>query len=205
VNTTVETAKDFGKMPGSPPDSAVLPILLLLVGASGSGRTTFYETHLKTVFPKLLKARTSPLEQAEMNEERKRLFKIGESFVYQDVVFDLQQIREAKSAGYEVKAVYISTEDPTLNLGRILIRVGNGGAFAPISRIQGDFSKGLKQLQSVRKLVDDLMLFDNTLHARGVRLVAHFHEGFLVKLARTVPGWAQRAFQAEFEKWLRKG
>jgi len=192
-------------MPGSPPDSAVLPILLLLVGASGSGRTTFYETHLKTVLPKLLEARTSPLEQAETNEERKRLFKIGESFVYQDVVFDRQQIREAKSVGYDVKTIYIATEDPTLNLGRILIRVGNGGAFAPISRIQGDFSKGLKQLRSVRKLVDDLMLFDNTLHARGVRVVAHFHEGFLVKLARTVPGWAQRAFQAEFEKWLRKG
>jgi predicted ABC-type ATPase len=189
----------------SPPDSTVRPILLLLAGASGSGRTTFYETHLKTVFPKFLKRSSSPLEQTQTDEERKRLLKIGESFVYQDVVFDPQQIREAKSGGYEVKAVYISTEDPTLNLGRILIRVGNGGAFAPISRIQGDFSKGLKQLRSVRKLADDLMLFDNTLHARGVRLIAHFHEGFLVKLGRTVPGWAQRVFQAEFEKWLRKG
>ena len=208
-----QTAEDLGKVSDiqrknrddSATDGPVPPILLLLVGASGSGKSTFYENHLQTAFPMVLKASASPLEQPETDDEWKRLLKMGESFVYQDVIFNPQQIREAKSAGYQVKAVYVATEDPTLNLGRILIRVGNGGAFAPISRIQGDFSKGLKQLRSVRKLVDDLMLFDNTLHARGVRVVAHFHEGFLVKLARTVPGWAQRAFQAEFEKWLRKG
>ncbi len=209
----VAAAKNLGKMVAiqrkkrddSSSDGPVRPILLLLVGASGSGRTTFYEIHLKTVFPKFLKASTSPLEQAETDEERKRLLKIGESFVYQDVVFDPQQIREAKSAGYEVKAVYIAAEDPTLNLGRILIRVNNGGSFAPISHITGDFSKGLKQLPNVRKLAGDLMLFDNTVHARGARLVVHFHEAALVKLARSVPEWAQRVFQADFEKWLRNG
>lgn len=183
----------------------VRPILLLLVGASGSGKRTFYETHLKTAFPKVLKVSASPLEQSEADKERKRLWKIGQSFVYQDVVFDPQQIRQAKSAGYQVKAVYVATEDPTLNLGRILIRISNGGAFAAISRIPHDFFQGTKQLTKIRKLGDDLMLFDNTVHAHGSRLVAHFHEGVLAKSARTVPKWAQRVFQAEFEKLLRKG
>src|SRR5713101_6779487 len=210
---SVAAAEDFGRMPAiqpkqrddSPHEITVRPILLLLVGASGSGKRTFYENHLKTAFPKVLKVSASPLEQSETNKERKRLLKIGESFVYQDVVFDPQQIREAKSAGYEVKAVYMAAEDPTLNLGRILIRVNNGGSFAPISHITGDFSKGLKQLPNVRKLAGDLMLFDNTVHARGARLVVHFHEAALVKLARSVPAWAQRVFQADFEKWLRNG
>jgi len=94
----------------SPPDSAVRPVLLLLVGASGSGKTTFYECHLKTAFPKFLKRSSSPLEQTETDEELKRLLKIGESFVYQDVAFDSRLIREGKSARYEVKAVYIATK-----------------------------------------------------------------------------------------------
>ncbi len=203
-------AEDFAKMSAiqlkkrddSPPDGPVRPILLLLVGASGSGRTTFYETHLKTVFPKILKASTSPLEQAETDLERKRLLKAGGSFVCQDVTFDLRILRKAKSAGYEVKAVFVGTEDPTLNLGRIMIRVNNGGPFAPISRIPQDYTDGLKQLSEMKKLADDLILFDNTPHARGVRLIAHFRDRELVKLARVIPKWAQKEFGKEFAKWL---
>jgi len=50
---------------------------------------------------------------------------------------------------YEVKAIYIATEDPTLNLGRVLIRVNNGGRFAPISRIPSDYANGLRQLPKI--------------------------------------------------------
>ena len=206
-----QTAEDLGKVcdiqrknrDDSATDGPIPPILLLLVSASGSGKTTFYENHLKTAFPKVLKASASPLEQSETDDEWKRLLKMRESFVYQDVIFNPQQIREAKSGGYQVKAVYVATEDPTLNLGRILIRISNGGAFAAISRIPRDFSQGTKQLTRIWRLADDLMLFDNTPHARGVHLIAHFHEGVLVKLARSVPKWALRVFAAEFEKSLR--
>jgi predicted ABC-type ATPase len=187
----------------SPPDSAVPPILLLLVGASGSGKTTFYENHLKTVVPKVLKGSASPLEQAETDRERNQLLKRGESLVYQDVVFDRQLIREARSVGYDVKAIYIATEDPTLNLGRILIRVNNGGRFGPIGRIPADCALGLKQLPKIRKMADDLFLFDNTAHAHGARLVAHFRQGKLVKLTRTIPKWVQRAFGKEFNNLLK--
>jgi hypothetical protein len=55
----------------------------------------------------------------------------------------------------------------------------------------------------VKKLTDDLVLFDNTAHARDVRLVAHFQGGKLVKLARQRPKWAQKAFGREFTKWLK--
>jgi predicted ABC-type ATPase len=184
------------------PDAPLRPILLLLVGPSGSGKTTFYETHLKTAFPKVLKASASPLEQAESDRERKRLLTEGESFVYVSNLFDLEVIRDARPAGYETKGLYLATEHPTLNLGRVLIRVNNGGRFAPMSRIADDFTHGLRQLPKVKKLTDDLMLFDNTSHGRDVRLVAHFQRGKLVKLAREIPKWAQKGFGREFEKWL---
>src|SRR6266700_582464 len=77
VNMPLEIAEDFGRVPpikrkqrhDSPPEAAVRPILLLLVGTSGSGRTTFYETPLETAFPTLLRDSASPVEQKEADEE----------------------------------------------------------------------------------------------------------------------------------------
>jgi len=178
------------------------PVLIILAGSAGAGKTTFYESKLKTVFPTLLKASASPLEQAETNRERARLLKEGQPFVYQDATIDSQIIREAQDSGFDVKVFYIATEDPNLNMGRVLVRVNNGGAFASLARIPDDYAQSMKQLSDVKKVVDELMLFDNTAHGRGHRLVAHFQAGELMKLARSVPKWAQKVFGKEFEKWL---
>jgi predicted ABC-type ATPase len=178
------------------------PVLIILAGSAGAGKTTFYESKLKTVFPTLLKASASPLEQSETNRERARLLKAGQPFVYQDATIDSQIICEAQDSGFDVKVFYIGTEDPNLNMGRVLVRVNNGGAFASLARIPDDYAQSMKQLSDVKKVADDLMLFDNTAHGRGHRLVAHFQAGELMKLARSVPKWAQKVFGKEFEKWL---
>jgi predicted kinase len=53
------------------------PVLIMLCGAPGAGKTTFYESKLKSVFPTMLKASSSPLEQAEIDQERRRLQRKG--------------------------------------------------------------------------------------------------------------------------------
>jgi predicted ABC-type ATPase len=141
-------------------------------------------------------------EQTEINQERSRLQKERESFLYQDVTVDRQIIQDARKAGFEVKVIFVATEDPNLNIGRVLLRVAQGGPFAPLGRVADDYAQGMKQLPELKKQADDLMLFDNTNNGRGVRLVAHFREGDLVKLARSVPKWAQKMFGKEFDKWM---
>ncbi len=178
------------------------PVLILLAGTAGAGKTTFYESQLRTALPSVLKASASPIEQAETDRERTRLMKEGQSFVYQDRTIDFGSIREAQEVGFGVKVFYVGTEDPNLNMGRVLLRVSNGGPFAALARIPDDYAHGLKQLPDAKKLADDLMLFDNTAHGHGHRLVAHFHAGELMKLARSVPKWAQKVFGREFERWL---
>jgi predicted ABC-type ATPase len=182
--------------------TAQRPVLILLAGAAGAGKTALYESQLRTVFPVLLKASASPIEQAETDRERIRLTKEGHSFVYQDTTIDSQMIREAQGAGFDVKVFYVGTEDPNLNMGRVLLRASNGGPFAALARIPDDYAHGIKHLPGAKKLADDLMLFDNTTNGRGHRLVAHFHAGELMKLARAVPRWAQKVFGKEFEKWM---
>ena len=194
--------KSVKEISASENPTAQKPVLILLAGAAGAGKTTFYESQLRAVFPALLKASASPIEQAETDRERSRLMKEGQSFVYQDGTIDFGAIREAQEAGFDVKVFYVGTEDPNLNMGRVLLRVSNGGPFAALARIPDDYAHGIKHLPDAKKLADDLMLFDNTTHGRGDRLVAHFHAGELLKLARSVPKWAQKTFGKEFDNWL---
>src|SRR5438876_4688817 len=178
--------KSVKEISASENPTAQKPVLILLAGTAGAGRTSFYESQLRTVFPVLLKASASPIEQAETDRERSRLTKEGHSFVYQNTTIDSQMIREALEAGFDFKVFYVGTEDPNLNMGRVLLRVSNGGPFAALARIHDDYVHALKHLPEAKKLADDLMLFDNTTHGRGHRLVAHFHAGELMKLARAV-------------------
>ncbi len=194
--------KSVKEIVASEDPTAQKPVLILLAGTAGAGKTTFYEGHLRTVFPSLLKASASPIEQAETDRDRSRLMKEGQSFVYEGGTIDFGAIREAQEAGFDVKVFYVGTEDPNLDMGRVLLRVSNGGPFAALARIPDDYAHGLKQLPDAKKLADDLMLFDNTTHGRGHRLVAYFHAGELMKLARSLPKWPQRVFGKEFEKWL---
>lgn len=98
------------------------PVLIMLCGAPGAGKTTFYESKLKEAFPTILRTSASPLDQAGVDRERRRLQKEGQSFVCQHVIPDLDAVRDARAAGFDVKVIYLGTEDPNLNVGRIMIR-----------------------------------------------------------------------------------
>jgi len=42
-----------------------------------------------------------------------------------------------------------------------------------------------------------LLVYDNTAHRRGFRVVAHFIGGKLSKTAQTIPDWAAKVFGKE--------
>jgi predicted ABC-type ATPase len=115
---------------------------------------------------------------------------------------ELDLLRMARSSEFEARVMFIATEHPDLNTSRVLARVARGGPFAPLATIPAEYEKGLRDLPGVRKTADELILIDNTAEGRGHRVVAQFAKGEIVKLARSVPEWAQKAFGKEFTKWL---
>lgn len=178
------------------------PLLLILCGAPGAGKTTFYESKLRESFPIYLKTSASPLEQAEVEQQRKRLLTDGKSFVYQNPAVDLKLVDAARSFGFEVRAIFIATEHPDLNTARVLSRVSRGGLFGPVAQLREEYEKGLRELPTVKQVVDELVLLDNTEEGRSPRVVAQFVSGDMVKLARSIPEWAQRSFDKEFARFL---
>ena len=154
----------------------------------GAGKTTFYEAYLKDAFPTLVPA---------VREQQKPFLNSRRSFAVEDIRVDTQLLDEAKAAGYITKVLFISTEDANLNVGRILVRASRGGQEEAISTMIDSYREAMKNLAEVREHADELILYDNTTHDRGYRVVAHFTGGELSKAAQTIPDWAAKVFGKE--------
>jgi hypothetical protein len=119
------------------------------------------------------------------------------SFAVEDIRVDTQLLDEAKAAGYSTKVLFISTEDPNLNVGRVLVRMSRGGQAVPVSSVIDSYRESTKNLSEVPKHADELLVYDNTAHRRGFRVAAHFIGGKLSKTAQTIPDWAAKVFGKE--------
>ena len=121
------------------------------------------------------------------------------SFAVEDVRVNTQLLDEAKAAGYTTNVLFISTEDANLNVGRVLVRRSRGGKPETTQRVVDSYRESTKNLAEVRKHADNLIVYDNTAHNRGYRVVAHFIGGELSKAAQTIPDWAAKVFGKELQ------
>ena len=167
------------------------PLLVVIAGPMGAGKTTFYDAHLREAFPALLPP--IPHQREEMLGERR-------SFAVEDLVVDTELLEQARSTGYATKVILICTEDPNLNVGRILIRMSRGGQLVPLNTIPESYQESMKNLPEARKHADDLLVYDNTPDGRGHRLVARFIAGELVKVTHTSPEWLKKVFGRELSE-----
>ena len=156
------------------------PLLVVIAGPMGVGKTTFYDAHLKEAFPTLI---------PPISHQREAALREGRSFAVEDLVVDTELLESARDAGYATKVVFISTEDPNLNVGRILIRMSRDGQSVPLNSIPESYKESLKSLPEARKHADDVLVYDNTPDGKGHRLVARFIAGELVKTTDTSPDW----------------
>jgi predicted ABC-type ATPase len=161
------------------------PLLVVIAGPMGAGKTTFYDAHLKEAFPTLIPP-ISHQREAALREHR--------SFAVEDLVVDSELLERAREAGYATKVIFISTEDSNLNAGRILIRMSHGGQSVPLGTIPQSYEESMKCLPEARRHADDLLVYDNTPNGRGHRLVARFIAGELVKTTPPPPEWLKNAF-----------
>ena len=100
--------------------------------------------------------------------------------------------------------VFISTEDPNLNAGRILVRMSHGGQAVPLGTIPESYKQAMKSLPEARRHADDLLVYDNTPNGRGHRLVARFIAGELVKTTHNAPEWLKDVFGRELRSEMKQ-
>ena len=119
------------------------------------------------------------------------------SFAVEDLTVDTELLESARQAGYTTKVLFISTEDPNLNVGRILVWMSRGGQAVPLGTIPESYDEAMKSLPEARRHAYDLLVYDNTPNGRGHRLVTRFIAGELVKTTNTPPTWLKDVFGRE--------
>ena len=161
----------------------------------GAGKTTFYEAYLKEAFPTLVPA---------VRDEQQLLLDERRSFAVEDIRVDTQLLDQAKSAGYSTTVLFISTEDANLNVGRVLVRTSRGGKAESVSGVVDSYRESTRNLPEVQRHADELIVYDNTAHDRGYRVVAHFIGGELRNAARTIPDWVAKIFGRELDAGMQR-
>ncbi len=195
------------------------PVVWILAGPNGSGKTTFYEQFLARrlgtyVNPDLMASEMNPADPGSVawkaaraaDERRTALLRTGSSFVTETVFSHeskLAFIAEAKAAGFYTRVIFLCLEDPSLNVARVAQRVDRGGHDVPVERIAPRYERAVRNAVLARSLGDELWLYDNSISGRRPRQVARYVAGELVSVRPPVPEWLRRAFGAEIDAWTR--
>lgn len=183
------------------------PVLHLLAGSNGAGKTTFVEHFL-------LPAMALPFVNADLlaedlwpgdrhaqmanaahvsalaERERDKLLSKGASFIAETVfshVSKLELVARAKQLGYyvELHAIMIPED---LAVARVADRVAAGRHDVPEDKVRSRYPRVWTHLARARTLSDRATFYDNSSLAQPYRVIAEYDHGQLIG-APTWPAW----------------
>lgn len=153
--------------------------LVIFAGPNGSGKSSIVDYFLNTYkyryicpdnyyseiffdFPPEEGYRRS-MEAAE--NDRCVAVERGVPFAFETVFSrpdKLDFIEYAKANNYSVTLIFVSTENPDINVERVKRRVGQGGHDVPVDKIYERYSRSMELLPIALDYVDEAMIFDNS-------------------------------------------
>jgi predicted ABC-type ATPase len=157
--------------------------LLIFAGPNGSGKSSTISSYSKKgqmperyicpdlivkqePFSKIKDEREKYIEAMTFAEElRKSLILEGKSFAFETVFSTrgkLDFIDFAKKNDFEVETVFITTENPKINVERVNHRASTGGHPVPEDKIYSRYEKSMGMLPEIIKHSDIVKVYDNS-------------------------------------------
>ena len=122
---------------------------------------------------------------------RRQWVATAQSFTFETVMSSRDKVEllaDARDrAGYRTHLYYVCTDDPTINLDRVAVRVRQSGHPVPDDKVVDRYRRSLALLPAPLAHADRAYLFDNS--AKAHRLVAEYAGGRLTTLSEDVPSW----------------
>lgn len=187
------------------------PILIVIAGPNGSGKTSVTSKILKHewmenalyINPDIIaqeifgdwnspEAIMSSIKYCE--NLREECLEKKQSLIFETVLsrYDkVDYIKRAIENGFFVRLFFICTTSPNINASRITDRVMKGGHDVPIPKIISRYYESIKNSFELAKIVDRAYFYDNSIDNEDAKLLFRLSEGKLAKqYTESIPEWA---------------
>ena len=188
------------------------PVMCIVAGPNGSGKTTTTEQLLKNewgadslyinpdniakdIYGDWNSAKAVLKAAQKATEQRYECLKNGTDFVFETVFSSAEKmdfIQKAKDAGFFIRIFYVCTESPLININRIAQRYLNGGHEVPISKTISRYYSSLKNISRAIKIADRVYLYDNSVENAAPKLILRTVDGIIAKqYTDDLPNWVR--------------
>lgn len=192
------------------------PILIVVAGPNGSGKTTITKKLLmhqwmqgcEYINPDEIAQhefggwndRTSILKAAQRAEQIRNACIADRKSLALETVFSaddkVEFIKAAHKAGFFIRVFFVCTSEPSINITRVGRRVLEGGHEVPMNKIISRYYKSIANCVTVAPLVDRLYFYDNSAENEDAKLLFKVKEGAIAKVYEDLEPWAEDIVEA---------
>lgn len=191
------------------------PVLIIIAGPNGSGKTTVTSQILKHkwiedsiyINPDIIAQEKfgdwnsiDAIKQAiEYCENlRENCLNDRKSLIFETVLSredKVDYIMRAKEAGFFIRLFFVCTKSPTINASRIAKRVMEGGHDVPIPKVISRYKSSILNCCIASNIVDRTYVYDNSAENKTAKILFRLTEGKLARqYVEKIPEWAQSIF-----------
>lgn len=187
------------------------PVLIIIAGPNGSGKTTVTSQILEHkwmedsiyINPDIVAQEKfgdwNSIDAIKQSIEyceslRESCLKDRKSLIFETVLSredKVNYIMRAKEAGFFIRLFFVCTESPTVNASRIAKRVMEGGHDVPISKVISRYKSSILNCCIASNIADRTYIYDNSAENKTAQILFRLTDGKLTKqYIEKIPEWA---------------